>query len=299
MRFFPEKARRCVLLAAFIACAAAGGVARAGDDDDLVTEDAAASGQNDNMLPRAALPNDNANIDELVFGNSNGGEDQHRRNLQAILAGKVLNLARSAGLTELQQQRLSLAGRGDIQRFFECVDAIKTEKTGVLTVDIWNHLFRETEPLKASLRSDLFAGQSLFAKTLNRMLTGEQLARCQRMDRERALFQHRAGVHMTVLRLSTAMGLSDEQWQRFEEVLLKETHPARVLRPLNPSIYFNIVFVQIAQIPPKKLMPLFEPWQWRTLQRKLVDHQRFGARFAELGVILDPDDNPRGQAAVH
>ena len=53
-------------------------------------------------------------------------------------------------------------------------------------------------------------------------LTSEQVARYERIDWSRRLFQHRAGVHMTVLQLATALGLSDDQWQRLEQLLLKE-----------------------------------------------------------------------------
>lgn len=81
---------------------------------------------------------------------------------------------------------------------------------------------------------------------------------------------------MTVLRLSTALGLSDEQQTRLKQLLLRETRPARTLEGAGPPWYFNVVYAQMPRIPEQKLRPLFEPWQWQALKTKLASAANFG-----------------------
>ncbi len=160
----------------------------------------------------------------------------------------------------------------------------------------WSQLLKEVQPLVAS-RVNLYANDSLFAKTLARVLTAEQLARYEQIERERAEFRHRTGVQLTVLRMSTALGLSDDQRRRLEQLLLKETRPGRSPNRLYPTTSFNIVIVQMAHLPAARLRPLFEPWQWRELQRKLENALRFEEGLARNGVVLDGQGPQFGRSA--
>lgn len=150
----------------------------------------------------------------------------------------------------------------------------------------WSRLLKEVQPLAAS-RINLFGNDSLFTRTLAKALTAEQRARYEKIERERREFQHRAGVELTVLRMSTALGLSDDQRRRLEELLLKETRPARSFNRLYPTTCFNIVYVQMAHLPAERLKPLFEAWQWGALKRKLEKASRFEEGLAHNGVVLD------------
>ena len=101
---------------------------------------------------------------------------------------------------------------------------------------------------------------------------------------------------MTVLRLATALGLSDDQWKGLEQLLLTETHPAQVTGEMYPAVYFQIVYRQMSQIPEEKLKPLFDPWQWRMLQAKLAEGGRFGVAFQGNGIFLDALETPAERA---
>ena len=163
-----------------------------------------------------------------------------------LLARKVGDLARASRLAEDQKQKLLLAGRGDIVRLIDRMEELRSRyRSAELTPDIQNEINRKAAPIRAALRGGLFTDNSLFAKTMAKTLTSEQIARYARIDRSRQLFQHRAGVHMTVLRLATALGLSDDQWKGLEKVLLTETHPAQIIGEPYPAAYFNIVYRQM------------------------------------------------------
>jgi len=55
----------------------------------------------------------------------------------------------------------------------------------------------------------------------------------------------------------------------------------------------NIVYVQMAHLPAERLKPLFEPWQWRALKRKLEIASRFEEGLVRDGVVLDGGKGPQ------
>jgi hypothetical protein len=272
----------CVLMIGLVASVA---MAFVGDDDDLTDK------AQKEPRPKRRIVNVQplaANVDSWIYGDSDQGEAPQDR-LESLLRRKVEEISRIAAISANQKQKLILAGRGDIQRFVDRVDRLKAKyQTGGNA----NQAFSEVGPLRADARGRLFEGDSLFAKTLAKLLTPEQLAGYTATDDDRRRFQHRAGVHMTVLRLSTAIGLSNEQWKRLEDLLLKETRPARIFDRVYPAAYFNIVYVQMPRIPEEKLKPLFEPWQWRALKQKLDEASGFAAGLQGNGIVLEAEPGP-------
>ena len=270
------------LPAVLLVLALAANPARAGDDDDLVDKSRQPAA---NARQFINIPNLGTTIDNWVYGNDEGNESPPER-LESQLRMKVGSLGRSFGIDENRKQKLLLAGQGDIRRFVDRVEQFKSHyRNERITIDEWRRVRQEAQKLREPLSGDgLFAGDSLFAKTLASILSPEQIASLDRVEVERRVFQHRAGVHMTVLRLSTALGLSNEQWKGLEDLLLKETRPARFDGRPYPAAYFNVVFAQMRSIPREKLQPLFEPWQWRIMQRKLQLAQGFAGGN---GIVLD------------
>ncbi|HET6327720.1 MAG TPA: hypothetical protein VFG04_23760 [Planctomycetaceae bacterium] len=280
--------------AAIVGLSLAGAAPPSGPDDDLVDESAKKPVEEELVINANGNINIAASIDQLVYGNPAQNHSPQER-LELRLQRRIELLARDATLSENQKQKLLFAGKGDIGRLVERVELFKTRyqtpKVGANGLD-WNQLSKEVQPLAAS-RVNLFANESLFAKTLARVLTAEQLARHEKIERERAEFQHRTGVQLTVLRMSTALGLSDDQRRRLEQLLLKETRPGRSPNRLYPTACFNIVIVQMAHLPAERLKPLFEPWQWRALERKLKTAARFEEGLERNGVVLDGGKGPQ------
>ena len=279
------------LLAAIVAVTAGVDAVRA-DDGDLVGEFAQPSGSRQVLTDREI----GGHVDGFFYARFGGESPQDA--LDARLRKKVAELARTAGLSQAQKQKLLLAGAVDIHHFVDRINDIKakfqTERAEMRDLD---RLFNELRPFTHVGTTGIFDGDSLFSKTLAKMLTPEQLARYQRIDRERSLFQHRAGVRMTALRLTTALGLSDEQRQRLEQVLFQETQPTRITGPAFPAAYFLAVYVQINRIPEAHLKSFLEPWQWQGLQRKIAERETYVAMLRSNGIYPQQDQVPVPQAA--
>jgi len=259
--------------------------ALAGDDDDLVEPAVTAAG---NERPGFLVEGAGGTVENLVFGNNGDGSAPEQR-LVLQLHARVREVARMTAVSKAQEEKLLLAGEGDIRRFIDRVEEVTARfPSGAPNPNTWNKISQEIRPLQAELRAGLFGRKSLFGKTIAKMLRPEQALSFTRIDRDRRRFQHRAGVNMTVLRLSTALGLSDEQQTRLKALLLKETRPARLPSPTYPAGFFNVVYAQMGRIPEAKLKPLFEPWQWQVLRVKMASAPNFGG--GALEAADDPED---------
>jgi len=244
-----------------------------------------------------------------MFGN--GKSDEGRRRLDALLQIKIDNVERSCVTTAAQRGKLALAGQGDIQRFFERVDIVR-KKFESIRHDIKrvNEVMHDLRPLQAELSKGLFGNGSLFAKTLKKTLSAEQVERYARADRERRRFALHAQVEMTTASLGNALGLRAEQREKLADLLLEEVH--FVVRPC--AAQTQLILYQISRIPEERLKPLFDPGQWRILSWRLaqvrqlnhVDRQNLilvdgdadEIRFAPQGNGVLPPGDGRGVNAV-
>jgi hypothetical protein len=123
--------------------------------------------------------------EQLLFGSGNN-ESEARRQLFQRLWQKVAAVNRACGLTAVQSQKLELAGRGDIHRFFEQAAEMRSKFEAIQLVEGGDQrellkrvfaLVQESRPLRGTFDSGPFGEGSLFAKSLRRMLTPEQAAR--------------------------------------------------------------------------------------------------------------------------
>jgi WD40 repeat protein len=101
---------------------------------------------------------------------------------------QIERIDQAYGLTEAQKQKLRLAGRGDIKRFFDRYESVK-QKFQLIEQDAQKlqAIWQDVQPLQAAV-SDLFQGDSLLFKSLPNTLTAEQLARYEALARERRAF---------------------------------------------------------------------------------------------------------------
>jgi hypothetical protein len=243
-------------------------IVRASDDNDLVQERPRADDVEPINIDERSVA---ANIDNWVYGIDRSETRGAELSLVSQLQRRVNMLARSMSLSDSQIDQLSLAGQGDIRRFMDRVDEVKARFAHTRRgPDTWRSILQECRPLQDDFRRGVFAEPSLFSKMMARIMTVEQIRQSKKVARDRRRFQHQAGVHMTVLRLSTALGLSGEQQTQLKKLLLRETRPARTLEGVNPAGYFSVIYAQLPRIPERKLQPLFEPWQWQALKAKLA-----------------------------
>jgi hypothetical protein len=131
---------------------------------------------------RCAL--DPSSRDQLLFGRSRD-ERQARKLLPRLVEMEIDSVDRACKLTPAQKEKLQVAGRGDIERFFKSVAELKprTERIydendaekGELDEAI-ESLLKDSKTLRNTLDSGEFGGDSLFGKTLKATLTPDQAA---------------------------------------------------------------------------------------------------------------------------
>jgi hypothetical protein len=157
-----------------------------GNEDPATDEDAGDGppAQEDVLIiPPAlrSLETGDYSFERVVFGRRGESAAGVRHWLDALLVQKVDTVDRFCRLTEMQKQKLHLAGRGDIKRFF---DSVEEERRQILMIDE-NSLDRKrvdeiaqaARQLRHLLDLGPFEEGSLFTKAVYRTLTPEQAGR--------------------------------------------------------------------------------------------------------------------------
>jgi hypothetical protein len=275
------------MLTALAVCALVADRTRAGDDDDLVDDPMAVP---DGIEQMVVIRNLDANIDNWLFGNRRFSDNPSQK-LLLILKVKADALARMAGLSELQKEKLLLAGEGDIRRFLDRVDEIKLKhRTNEMPQGAWNRIFQEIQPLREILlRNQLFGSDSLFAKTARKTLTTEQAARYEKNEDERLRFQHRTRIASTVVRLGNYLGLRDEQRKRLTQVMLEKSQPLPDLGETDRQQLVGLVL--LSRLPENEIKPIFDADQWRGLQHLFEHVPQVLPMLRQQGIILN---GPKG-----
>jgi hypothetical protein len=112
-----------------------------------------------------------------VFGMENIRDA--RRRLKEILGTRVDEVETTYQISPVQKHKLELAGKGDIERFFDHVAEKRKELDRLQVNEHKTRRFVLTEliPLRGKMRQGPFGEGSLFNKTLNKMLNEKQLMR--------------------------------------------------------------------------------------------------------------------------
>jgi hypothetical protein len=255
--------------------------ARAQDDDDPVENENA---QPVNNLRMGMINQGNLEqMDQWVFGRY-GGSGGARNKLDSSLLLRIQDLERACGITEVQQRKLRLAGRGDIKRFFDKVEELKRKYQRGQN-DSNANIWQEIQPLQVELNTGLFGDNSLYAKTIRRTLNHDQAARFESVSHERTSFRFRATVDWFVVHLDKGLGLTDDQRKQFVELLVNEARPPR---KFGPGDYWYLL-LQTARLPEAKLKPVFDAPQWRLLSRQFAQAKGMEQWLKTNGVIADDE----------
>jgi hypothetical protein len=126
------------------------------------------------------------NFDRWLFDDRRD-QGERSRHLDDILRAKVAAAALSHNLTEPQQAKLRLAGRGDIKRFFDQVEDRRSEfEIDRQSYNTGRAALIRLDPLTRLYREGPFGNGSLFAKTLRRInddrKAGDVLDRARRSE---------------------------------------------------------------------------------------------------------------------
>jgi hypothetical protein len=256
----PHRPRRLLLwTAALLAAVATAPAARAQAWDDEEEEAEVV------MNPHMVVYSDEQ-FDQWVFG---GGKNLAtvRASTDSLLTMQIEEIDRACGLTEAQKQKLRLAGKGDLKRFFDVYDE-KKRKFQTLKSDQnrINEVFQEIQPLQASIASGLFGEGSIFAKTVGKTLEPPQAERFEKVTREKRAYRYRARVELAVNLLDNYVGFTADQRRRLAAVLAEETRPPKKFGRYD----YQVVILQASKLPEARLRPIFpDDAQWRKVRRQM------------------------------
>ena len=299
---------RCVTLFAIVACfglepfaqAQVGGIGQVRaspfDDDEIEDEPSARRGQlrdRRRELRHVAVrrwtrrrcgpfPGSNRSSRSRSIGlTSSAPRPTHRR--------------RRSALSDSQKKKLTLAGRGDIKRFFDKV-AEKKRKFDLLKNDQQRigEIFQEIQPLQNTFNAGIFGDGSFYSKTVKNTLNQEQAERYAKVLRDRDLFRYRARVVTWWSRCSTTPSVSAPQGAKeFVKLLLDETTPPKHFGQYDTQV----VLLQAAKLPEGKIKPIFDDAQWRILSRQLNQAKGMEVFLKQNGFLDDDKPQPNNKPA--
>lgn len=222
-------------------------------------------------------------FEQWVF-RQHGNAAEARKRLNSQLRTQLGTIDRMCNLTDAQKEKLQLAGRGDIKRFFDRYETVK-RKYQSIEPDMQN-LQQDTRLLQMALQGGLFQEDSLLLKALPNTLTGEQFARYDAVARERRASRHRATVEQAVAMLHQSVPLRDAQWRQLITLMANETKPSRTSGPYDAYV----VLWQLGRLPEERLKPLFSEAQWKRVNAQLARYQQMEPMLKQSGQLLDEDD---------
>ena len=242
--------------------------------------------------PAADVQDDNgfmmqeANFDQWIFQGS-GNAANGRSRINSHLKLKLDELDRVCVLTEAQKQKLTLAARGDMKRFFDQVEEVRRKFLAVKNdPNGFNQVWQEISPLQQKQAAGLFGESSIFAKTVRKTLTDEQQARYRTVLDERRRFRYRATIEVSLASLANTVALRHDQHEALLKLMVEETQPPNLFGQYDN----HVVMYEMSKLPAPKLKGLLDERQWKLLQQQFNQARGMEAHLVQSGII----DQPKG-----
>ncbi len=109
-------------------------------------------------------------FEHCVFG-SLGGRDSARKLLEAFQTRRIESIVQQQHLSPDKEKKLVLAARGDLKRLFDRVEESRKQFDLVRTdINRCRLFLQELQPIDRAMRQNLLDDESIFAKTLRRMI---------------------------------------------------------------------------------------------------------------------------------
>jgi len=147
-------------------------------------------------------------FNQAALGESGPDAAEHvQQRLEHILAKRIDAIDRLYRLSQVQKQKLRLAGRGDIRRFTERIDALRQKFVAARrqrAAEVAGAALVKAEALNATLKSGPFSEGSLFAKASHTILSQDQLEKSE--ERRRLAGQSKVKITLDNARILETAG---------------------------------------------------------------------------------------------
>lgn len=230
-------------------------------------------------------------IEQWVF-RSNNGNVSAKQKVDGGLKLEIDLVKTAISLTDDQEKKLELAGRGDIARFFNELNIQKKKfPAGAMNQERFNQMWQQIQPLTARYQAGLHGRGSLFHKMLPIILTSEQLEQYRQFERERQRRHYKAKIEIVLTVVDQRIPLTHEQRQKLIALILEKSEPPKVYGQND----FYLVMWRISQIPEKDIRPIFDDQEWKAFTRMTQQVRGMGQWVQQMEAGLDDDpDKPGG-----
>jgi hypothetical protein len=226
------------------------------------------------------------NFDQWVFQGF-GTAEAGRKRITTGLTLQVDEVDRVCGLSEDQKQKLKLAGGGDSQRFFADVEEVRKKfLANKNDQNAFGNIWQDIQPLQTKLAGGLFGDRSLFAKTLRRTLSAEQIAKYDVVREERRRFRYRASIECAMVSLENTIALCDEQRQLITKLLLERSQPPDAFGQNE----FQFVMYRLSRLSMTQEETRLDERQWKALQQQLQGYRNMKQFLVQQGMLAKEGD---------
>ncbi len=141
-----------------------------------------------------AFANEVVEEDELIYDEEEFDQmmlkyktvEETKQKLSQFLSKEIEVIDKFCALTETQKKKMLVAGRGDIQWYFDYLSEIRGRYVNrPLSQDEYQTLIQESGARRACMSLAVFGEASMLRKVLANALSEQQLALYQKLERER------------------------------------------------------------------------------------------------------------------
>ena len=246
-----------------------------------------ARGEDDWDVPKkdAAQPADEAmTVGDFSQWALNGMTlEQVEANLRSQFAVQLQSVTRECGLSAAQQEKVRVAGEGDIRRMTHALEQFRQDfcENGKGQQNA-RQIVSKMNPLKRKLQSGIFDDSSLFRKVIRQTLKGEQAVRYEKQEGLRRKFRYEAKIELALASVDGGgLTLTADQRQRLLKLIADETQP-----PKKPGPYDQVVvFIQAAKLNDAKFKAILDDGQLRSLKQVFQQYEDIAKDLRERGFI--------------
>jgi hypothetical protein len=214
-------------------------------------------------------------VSETAFDKSNFGQltvIAARNKAEESLRTYLMLIQKAAALTPEQRNKLELAGRIDIHRFFsDYASAKRTVTFGLLTSEELQQTFLQmqqaVQPMATRYEAGLYDESSLLAKTLVTTLGPDQREKLSDLFEERKRTQYEHQIRLTLAMIDHKLPLTQKERITITTLLLTKTDPPTPA-PSPKRLVFPVLR-QMASIE-QELLELFTSDEEAAVIRELI-----------------------------
>ena len=247
----------------------------------------------DQVAPNQGVAGNNAaaGLERLRFG---AGKivrhgvplSEERQRLESLLQRLIEDAQIHAALDEEQRQKLLLAGKLDLGRYFDEQTALYEKPPGGRAFVVPQE---QIAGAKVRLPPVLSSADSVFQKTLRRRLSPQQAAKLADAQRERDRFHRQAVLEALTVGLSQSASLTDEQAERVQLVLAERLNNAEETGDVVERR--RTTLRQLAELRPDEIKPLVDDWQWPAAREYLIELAATARSLdAQQGLPREPEE---------